>query len=55
MLTKSTFSLLTIGQRFGGASDDAARQFTEAYNSGLSPKEFVESMRAQKKLIMGIG
>ena len=47
--------LLTIGQRFGGASDDAARQFTHAFNSGLSPQEFVQSMRAQKKLIMGIG
>lgn len=47
--------LLTIGERFGGALDGAAEQFTAAYDQGLSPADFVESMRRQHRLIMGIG
>eukprot|EP01135_Chromosphaera_perkinsii_P010677 Nk52_evm77s2192 gene=Nk52_evmTU77s2192 len=47
--------LLTIGDRFGGALDGAANQFSQAYDSGLSPNEFVNTMRKQHKLIMGIG
>lgn len=47
--------LLTIGPRFGGALDDAAREFTTAYDSGLTPGDFVESMRKGQKLIPGIG
>lgn len=47
--------LLTIGERFGGALDGAARQFTEAYDSGMHPHEFVNKMRQEGKLIMGIG
>ncbi|XP_077979169.1 ATP-citrate synthase-like [Glandiceps talaboti] len=47
--------LLTIGDRFGGALDAAARQFSEAYDAGLIPMEFVNKMRKEHKLIMGIG
>ncbi|KAL5235218.1 hypothetical protein ACI65C_002628 [Semiaphis heraclei] len=47
--------LLTIGDRFGGALDGAAKQFTEAYDSGLIPMEFVNQMRKKGSLIMGIG
>ncbi|GAA5864104.1 hypothetical protein JCM3774_006382 [Rhodotorula dairenensis] len=47
--------LLTIGDRFGGALDGAAAEFTRAYESGLSPREFVDSMRKANKLIPGIG
>ncbi|PNF39051.1 hypothetical protein B7P43_G04854 [Cryptotermes secundus] len=47
--------LLTIGDRFGGALDGAARQFSEAYDSGLHPMEFVNAMRQKGQLIMGIG
>uniref|UniRef100_A0A0V0G5Z5 ATP-citrate synthase n=1 Tax=Triatoma dimidiata TaxID=72491 RepID=A0A0V0G5Z5_TRIDM len=47
--------LLTIGERFGGALDGAAKQFSEAYDSGLIPMEFVNSMRKKGQLIMGIG
>lgn len=47
--------LLTIGERFGGALDGAAEQFTAAYDQGLTPADFVETMRKQHKLIMGIG
>ena len=47
--------ILTIGDRFGGALDGAAQQFREAYDSNMLPMEFVNSMRKQHKLIMGIG
>ncbi|XP_025094977.1 ATP-citrate synthase-like isoform X2 [Pomacea canaliculata] len=47
--------LLTIGDRFGGALDAAARQFSEAYDKGQIPMEFVNDMRKKGKLIMGIG
>ncbi|KAJ3179926.1 citrate synthase [Gaertneriomyces sp. JEL0708] len=47
--------LVTIGERFGGALDGAARMFSEAYDANLTPQEFVSSMRKQNKLILGIG
>lgn len=47
--------LLTIGERFGGALDGAAKQFSEAYDAGLVPMEFVNKMRKEGKLIMGVG
>uniref|UniRef100_A0A7S2TKY9 ATP citrate synthase n=1 Tax=Lotharella oceanica TaxID=641309 RepID=A0A7S2TKY9_9EUKA len=47
--------LLTIGPRFGGALDDAARKFSWAHDSGLLPEEFVTTMRKKKQLIPGIG
>merc|ERR1719359_944665 len=47
--------LLTIGPRFGGALDDAAKMFAEAQASGLAPKDWVEKMKKTNKLIMGIG
>lgn len=47
--------LLTIGDRFGGALDAAAKQISEAYYTGLAPMEFVNKMRKEGKLIMGVG
>jgi len=47
--------LLTIGPRFGGALDEAARMFYQAADQGISAADFVASMRSQNKLIMGIG
>lgn len=47
--------LLTIGDRFGGALDGAAKMFSEAYDAGLHPQEFVNNTRKKGKLIMGIG
>jgi len=47
--------LLTIGDRFGGALDGAAAEFTRAMDTGLTPREFVDSMRRSNKLIPGIG
>ncbi|CAL9064771.1 unnamed protein product [Musa banksii] len=47
--------LLTIGPRFGGAIDDAARYFKDAYDKGLAPYEFVESMKKKGIRVPGIG
>ncbi|KAL0367809.1 UNVERIFIED_CONTAM: ATP-citrate synthase beta chain protein 2 [Sesamum radiatum] len=41
--------------RFGGAIDDAARYFKDAYDKGLSPYEFVESMKKKGIRVPGIG
>jgi ATP-citrate lyase alpha-subunit len=47
--------LLTIGPRFGGAIDDAARYFKYANDNGMSPAEFIGYMKKQGKPISGIG
>ena len=44
--------LLTIGSRFGGALDGAAEEFTKAFDKGLSPRDFVDTMRKENKLSM---
>lgn len=43
------------GDRFGGALDAAAKQFSKAFDSGMIPMEFVNKMKKDGKLIMGIG
>ncbi len=43
------------GDRFGGALDGAARQFSGAYDRSLGAQDFVNEMRAKGQLIMGIG
>merc|ERR1719215_2545948 len=47
--------LLTIGPRFGGALDDAAKMFADAQDSGIAPKDWIEKMKKNNQLIMGIG
>eukprot|EP00434_Breviolum_minutum_P003634 symbB.v1.2.003200.t1/scaffold166.1/size289592/2 len=47
--------LATIGPRFGGALDDAARMFCEALDLQLSPETFVQKCKAEKTVIAGIG
>jgi len=47
--------LLTIGDRFGGALDGAAHMFTEAFDSGIIPMDFVNNTKKEGKLILGIG
>ncbi|KAJ7712042.1 ATP citrate lyase isoform 2 [Mycena metata] len=42
--------LLTIGSRFGGALDEAASMFSEARDTGLTPREFVDNSRKANKL-----
>ena len=46
--------LLTIGDYFGGALNDSAKQFKMGYEK-YTPKEFVEHMKKTNNLIMGIG
>lgn len=55
MVSSLCSGLLTIGPRFGGALDEAAKMFSEAYDQKMTPKEFVEKTRKANKLIMGIG
>jgi ATP-citrate lyase alpha-subunit len=47
--------LLTIGPRFGGAIDDAARYFKYADDNSMTPKEFIGYMKKEGKTISGIG
>jgi ATP citrate (pro-S)-lyase len=55
LISSLVSGLLTIGDRFGGALDGAAQMFSSAYDKGLSPAEFVSSMRKSHQLILGIG
>ncbi|OZJ06569.1 hypothetical protein BZG36_00564 [Bifiguratus adelaidae] len=55
LISSLVTGLLTIGERFGGALDGAATTFTNAYDSGLTPREFVNQQRKANKLIPGIG
>lgn len=50
-----TSGLLTIGPRFGGAVDGAANLFSWGFDSGLTPEQFVDTMRKRNELIAGIG
>ena len=55
LISSLVSGLLCIGPRFGGALDGAALQFSEALDSGLTPVEFVNSMKQQGANIQGIG
>jgi ATP citrate (pro-S)-lyase len=55
LVSSLTSGLLTIGDRFGGALDESARQFSHAFDAGLIPMDFVNKMKKENKLIMGIG
>ncbi|KAF2979066.1 hypothetical protein EK904_012394 [Melospiza melodia maxima] len=55
LVSSLTSGLLTIGDRFGGALDAAAKMFSKAFDSGIIPMEFVNKMKKEGKLIMGIG
>jgi succinyl-CoA synthetase alpha subunit len=50
-----TSGLLTIGPRFGGAIDDAARTWYRGRQEKLSAFELVEEMKRQGEYIPGIG
>ena len=47
--------LLTIGPRFGGAIDGAAKYFKYAHDNNMDPKEFLAYMKKQGIPIPGIG
>ncbi|TFY75361.1 hypothetical protein EWM64_g8651 [Hericium alpestre] len=55
LISSLASGLLTIGSRFGGALDEAASMFSNARDTGLTPREFVDQARKANKLISGIG
>merc|ERR1719498_225738 len=55
MLSSLCSGLLTIGPRFGGALDDAAKFFTKAADQAIPAKQFVDDCKKKNILIMGIG
>ncbi|KAF8872503.1 ATP citrate lyase isoform 2 [Infundibulicybe gibba] len=55
LISSLASGLLTIGSRFGGALDEAAAMFSNARDTGLTPREFVDVSRKANKLISGIG
>ena len=55
LMSSVASGLLTIGPRFGGAIDGAAQTFSDAYDRGLTPGQFVEEMKHKGENIQGIG
>lgn len=55
LITSLCSGLLTIGPRFGGAIDDAAREFKRARETGMTPEQFVNDMKKKGINIPGIG
>lgn len=55
MVSSLVSGLLTIGPRFGGAIDDAARYFKYANDNTMSANEFLDYMKKEGKTISGIG
>jgi len=55
LMSSVASGMLTIGPRFGGAIDGAALSFSDAYDRGLSPIQFVEEMKRKGENIQGIG
>jgi hypothetical protein len=43
LISSLASGLLTIGSRFGGALDEAATMFSNARDTGLTPREFVDN------------
>jgi succinyl-CoA synthetase alpha subunit len=55
LMSSVASGMLTIGPRFGGAIDGAAQSFSDAYDRGLTPAQFVEEMKQKGENIQGIG
>jgi len=55
MISSVVSGMLTIGPRFGGAIDGAAQMFSDAYDRGLTPAQFIEDMKKKGINIQGIG
>jgi len=47
--------MVTIGPRFGGAVNGAAKHFTWGLENDLSPRDFVDEMKAKNTRVQGIG
>jgi succinyl-CoA synthetase alpha subunit len=55
LISSVASGMLTIGPRFGGAIDGAAQMFSDAYDRGLSPQQFIDEMKRKGENIQGIG
>lgn len=55
LISSLVSGLLTVGPRFGGAINDAAQYFKQAFDAGQKPREFVADMKAKGIYIPGIG
>lgn len=55
LISSIASGVLTIGPRFGGAIDGAAQSFSDAFDRGLTPSQFVEEMKKKGENIQGIG
>jgi len=55
LISSLVSGMLTIGPRFGGAVDGAAQMFSEAFDSGKTPQQFVNEMKSKGVNIQGIG
>lgn len=55
LISSIVSGMLTIGPRFGGAIDGAAQMFSDAYDRGLTPVQFVDEMKKKGVNIQGIG
>ncbi len=55
LMSSVASGMLTVGPRFGGAIDGAAQMFSDAYDRGLTPAQFVEEMKQKGENIQGIG
>ncbi|MBN1280265.1 MAG: ATP citrate synthase [Candidatus Thermoplasmatota archaeon] len=55
LISSLVSGMLTIGPRFGGAIDGAAQMFSEAYDAGKTPAQFVNDMKQKGVNIQGIG
>ena len=55
LISSVASGMLTIGPRFGGAIDGAAQMFSDAYDRGVTPVQFVEEMKKKGENIQGIG
>ena len=55
LISSVVSGMLTIGPRFGGAIDGAAQSFSDAFDRGLTPAQFVEEMKKKGENIQGIG
>ena len=55
LISSLVSGMLTIGPRFGGAIDGAAQMFSDAYDSGKTPQQFVNDMKVKGVNIQGIG
>ena len=55
LISSLVSGLLTIGPRFGGAIDGAAQMFSQAYDEGISPAQFISDAKKSGVNIQGIG